>query len=999
MYTPEMVLLEVPQDSDLGQPLFLIYTNDPPDLLECSCLLFVDDFSSWSFETSTLQMDKDAVKHRSLDWRLPRNDENGFHMSFGEDSANAFAILEMIEEYFSCGTRHAKLEKQRELLRRKQKEKHAHQVLSLHATSENVEHLKRDLHSRGAHNNDNNPSKHTKNDAWAPFAYDGPQSFDLANPDELDRAEVQVIRVSNSLHDGDCHPQSSSDRPTPYTESELLSSSSSKEVNSPGITRSSTIISSLDQDTLLLSPSEEEEEGKGQSNLRSGDQPVTVDGSVSPRHTSPYLRTTENSTPLSHRERVEGHLIDWNADPETMFHEQEQTALVTTLAQPYGDSEPMRLGDNFVQRAFLISRAIDSLKATDSPIDLSQVNLVTMYGAIKFDGYSSAAVDSLKATDSPIDLSQVNLVTMYGAIKFDGYSSAAVGELRVRKRPSCSSPSNLLSNPTTSANQTGSSLCKPTASPPPAPKRKATKNRNEPPVVPQTTSSPVQNPVSNARPTKPLTETSRLIDDLTTYPKSSPFRRVPMVNKPSVKNRVTYKPRYSSHRPAPRSNTQPNQFHYSKLSELTLSDESESMGRVCPIKPRQAKQRALPTSSNAHVTRQPVVLFATTAFTKDKLFRMNEPRRTENKERTSALRNSRMKKVRTKLNKGKKKTGFPTETNDTKLDPTVPNVSDTGDCDTLLLHDESTANDERSPAEERLAETFLDSIDNLEDFVLQPAPKGITVRCRITRDKHGVDRGIFPTYYVHLERDDRKFFLLAARRRKRSATSNYVISCDATDLSRRADSFAGKLRSNFLGTQFVIYGDSAGIGCGVVGKRSKRPDLALGNRSRASLRSTESSFEFTDDSSWTGATDDLRELAAIIYDTNVLGFKGPRKMTILIPQLDSNGQRRQFGGDPPSKSLIEVWKQHCTHNLLELHNKNPVWNEDTQSYVLNFYGRVTQASVKNFQIIHESDLNYIIMQFGRVAEDEFTMDYSYPMCALQAFGIALSSFDSKLACE
>jgi len=28
---------------------------------------------------------------------------------------------------------------------------------------------------------------------------------------------------------------------------------------------------------------------------------------------------------------------------------------------------------------------------------------------------------------------------------------------------------------------------------------------------------------------------------------------------------------------------------------------------------------------------------------------------------------------------------------------------------------------------------------------------------------------------------------------------------------------------------------------------------------------------------------------------------------------------------------------------------------DTQSYVLNFHGRVTQASVKNFQIVHESD--------------------------------------------
>lgn len=44
-------------------------------------------------------------------------------------------------------------------------------------------------------------------------------------------------------------------------------------------------------------------------------------------------------------------------------------------------------------------------------------------------------------------------------------------------------------------------------------------------------------------------------------------------------------------------------------------------------------------------------------------------------------------------------------------------------------------------------------------------------------------------------------------------------------------------------------------------------------------------------------------------------------------------------------------------------------------------------------------VDYIIMQFGRVAEDVFTMDYNYPMCALQAFAVALSSFDGKLACE
>ena len=70
-----------------------------------------------------------------------------------------------------------------------------------------------------------------------------------------------------------------------------------------------------------------------------------------------------------------------------------------------------------------------------------------------------------------------------------------------------------------------------------------------------------------------------------------------------------------------------------------------------------------------------------------------------------------------------------------------------------------------------------------------------------------------------------------------------------------------------------------------------------------------------------------------------------------------------------------------------------------QAFVLNFNGRVDKASVKNFQLIDEYDDNKIYMQFGRVGKDAFTMDFQYPLCALQAFGIALSSFDYKIACE
>ncbi|XP_075784124.1 tubby protein homolog isoform X4 [Pelodiscus sinensis] len=258
-------------------------------------------------------------------------------------------------------------------------------------------------------------------------------------------------------------------------------------------------------------------------------------------------------------------------------------------------------------------------------------------------------------------------------------------------------------------------------------------------------------------------------------------------------------------------------------------------------------------------------------------------------------------------------------------------------------------------------------VDDLEEFAMRPAPQGITVKCRITRDKKGMDRGMYPTYYLHLEREDgKKVFLLAGRKRKKSKTSNYLISIDPTDLSRGGESFIGKLRSNLMGTKFTVYDN--GI----------NPMKTTSTLEASNLR---------------------QELAAICYETNVLGFKGPRKMSVVIPGMNMDHERVSIRPRNEHETLLARWQNKNIESVIELHNKTPVWNDDTQSYVLNFHGRVTQASVKNFQIIHDNDPDYIVMQFGRVAEDIFTMDYNYPMCALQAFAIALSSFDSKLACE
>jgi hypothetical protein len=51
---------------------------------------------------------------------------------------------------------------------------------------------------------------------------------------------------------------------------------------------------------------------------------------------------------------------------------------------------------------------------------------------------------------------------------------------------------------------------------------------------------------------------------------------------------------------------------------------------------------------------------------------------------------------------------------------------------------------------------LTDMPTNLDDFVCEPAPENVLVKCRITRDRKGMDRGLYPTYFLHLERDDGK---------------------------------------------------------------------------------------------------------------------------------------------------------------------------------------------------------------------------------------------------
>lgn len=103
-----------------------------------------------------------------------------------------------------------------------------------------------------------------------------------------------------------------------------------------------------------------------------------------------------------------------------------------------------------------------------------------------------------------------------------------------------------------------------------------------------------------------------------------------------------------------------------------------------------------------------------------------------------------------------------------------------------------------------------------------------------------------------------------------------------------------------------------------------------------------------------------------------------------------------------------------------MHNKTPMWNENSQVYQLDFGGRVTQESAKNFQIefrgkqvgifvdipsmIDTRETNWYIlsfcfikvMQFGRIDGNAYTLDFQYPFSALQAFAVALANVTQRL---
>lgn len=220
---------------------------------------------------------------------------------------------------------------------------------------------------------------------------------------------------------------------------------------------------------------------------------------------------------------------------------------------------------------------------------------------------------------------------------------------------------------------------------------------------------------------------------------------------------------------------------------------------------------------------------------------------------------------------------------------------------------------------------------------------------------------------------------MAAKRFRRGAHIEYIISLDADVLSQGNKAYVGKLRSDFWGTNFKIYDSQPPYdGAKVSSTRSIR---RFGSR-RISPQVSSGNFD----------------VGQVSYKYNVLKSRGPRRMfcTMECPSVQETWE-----------NSLKVKSLRRTGTTV-LRNKAPRWHEHLQCWCLNFHGRVTVASVKNFQLVATPDPGHpdsigdeetVLLQFGKVDSDIFTMDYRQPLSAFQAFAICLSSFGTKLACE
>lgn len=230
------------------------------------------------------------------------------------------------------------------------------------------------------------------------------------------------------------------------------------------------------------------------------------------------------------------------------------------------------------------------------------------------------------------------------------------------------------------------------------------------------------------------------------------------------------------------------------------------------------------------------------------------------------------------------------------------------------------------------------------------------VQCVVLRDRHNM---MYPSYEMRLQDTDE--VLLIAKKLSLGSTSSYHFfdmskGQSGKLLTKKSENYIGKLKSINPGrTEYIL-------------------------ESGSTVLTESAGFMF-----------DRQDVLSQLSESSQ-----PRKLFVVIPFLDKNGHPEvdRVTDNGLKVSLAEGLRTNDCRQLDQLHTfgtKIPVLVDG--NYRLNFRGRVTVPSVKNFQLVTTDEFN-IMLQFGKVSDVKFHLDFKAPFNAFQAFAVALSQFSS-----
>ncbi|GLE00697.1 hypothetical protein PINS_up009485 [Pythium insidiosum] len=211
----------------------------------------------------------------------------------------------------------------------------------------------------------------------------------------------------------------------------------------------------------------------------------------------------------------------------------------------------------------------------------------------------------------------------------------------------------------------------------------------------------------------------------------------------------------------------------------------------------------------------------------------------------------------------------------------------------------------------------------LRSFLVKaPRAGSATIKCVVRRDRHGLNR-LHPVYRLFLEDGDR--FLLSAQKRSTSKTSNYLLTMEPQPSDRRSALIVGKLRANWSGSEYVVFDDG-------LSPHSTALDV--------NVRAVLALIEFA-------------------YDE-----MGPGRINVRVPPVHDSGASALTWRDPEldkASAAREAFAALVDRRALLLRNVRPRYDARTGSHMLDFHGRVSMPSVKNFQLETEVRPRHLVI--------------------------------------